>query len=719
MDTGNKTHHEADPGLPGLFAPHSYADWKAAADSLLKGVPLEKALMTPTYEGITLRPLYRLEDIRDLPHLGRLPGVGGSARGGRAGGYQETPWAISQELPYGTPEEFNEVARHDLGRGQTELNIPLDLATRAGQDPDTAEVGKVGACGLSLASLDDLDRALAGIDLKTVPLYFRAGSSGLPVAALLFSLARKRGLGLGVLRGCVEMDPLASLCWKGELSVSLGAAFREMALLAGYAAEHAPHLQTIGVQGHPYHDGGGSAVQELGYAVATAVAYAREMEHRGLPFALVAPRVRMSLSVGSHFFMEIAKFRAARLLWARVAELWGAGEEAARLHLHARTALWNKTRLDPAVNFLRGTTEAFSAVVGGCDSLHVGPYDEVVRVPDSFSRRVARNTQVILQEECDLTRVIDPAGGAYYVEWLTHEVAQRAWQVFQEVEAAGGMILALEQGIPQAAVAKVREVRLANLARRKDVLVGTNQYPNGKEKPLDPRPLDYAQIRQRRARQVEVFRTAPGNVANTAVIERLSFLLEAPEESVVEGAVRAVESGATIGEMSRTLRSRFPGRAKAPTIPQSRASEPHERLRQASESHRAAHGHAPRVLQVNYGPSRQYRIRADWTTAFFEVAGMEVLADRDFKDAGEAAEALRQSGAPVAILTSTDETYASAVPEVAQALRTACPGVMILVAGAPGEQEAAWKAAGVDDFIHLRVNNYSFLEGLLKRIGAL
>ncbi|MDX2109402.1 MAG: methylmalonyl-CoA mutase family protein [Verrucomicrobiota bacterium] len=712
---------EIDLHLRDNFASHSYEDWRKAAEELLKGAPFEKALITKTYEGIDLQPLYRKEDIAQLPQVGDLPGMGARVRGRKASGSLATSWDVSQELPYGTPEEFNRAALHDLARGQTELNILLDLATRSGLDPDVATPGLVAACGLSLANLSDLDKALAGIDIKKTPLYFRVGSSGLPVAALLFALAKKRSVPTKKLSGCIEIDPLYSLALRGKISVSLESAFREMALLTTYAEKHAPDLQTIGVQGHVYHDGGANAIQELAFVLATAVEYVREMGKRGVPVNTVAKHLRIAFSSDSNFFMDIAKLRAARLLWSRVIEAFGGDDAAKSVHVHVRTALFNKSRLDPYTNLLRSTSEAFSAVVGGCDSLHVGAFDEVIRVPDETSRRIARNTQIILSEECGLNRVIDPAGGAYYVEWLTDQVARKAWELFQKVESLGGMTKALESGFPQAEVAKMAELKTGNIAKRRDSVVGVNLYSNGKEKPLDAHLPDYVALQKSRARAIEDFRTSGGDEFHNTVMARLSSLLEAAEPQVVAKAIAAIEAGASIGEISRILRFNYPSTSSITPVLQRRASQQFEKLREAvfAYTKSSADGKAPLILQANIGPSRYYRVRADWTTAFFQTGGFEVLADRDFKDAAEIAAAVTATGAQIVVITSSDETYATSVVPVAQAVKAANPKAYVIIAGNPAENEAAWRAAGADDFVNVRVNNYELNEKLLKQLGVL
>ena len=706
--------------LLGEFSGATYEQWKVEAEKLLKGAPFDKKLLTPTPEGILVRPIYNRADVQELPHLNGRPGFPGFGRGVDAGGYLTDPWKISQELPSSTPEEFNAVARQDLMRGQTELNMLLDVASAQGQDPDHAAVGEVGACGTSVAMLRDLEVAFRDIYLDCVPLFLRSGISGLPLAALLQAYVEKTGLAPAKLTGCIEMDPVAVLAREGSLPLSLDQAFNEMALLLRHAGVHMPKMQVVGVSSQLVHDGGGNAVQELGYALATGVCYLRELQQCGIEPAQAAPRFRFSLAAGSNFFMEVAKFRAARLLWSRVLEASGLDPALAPMRIHARTSLWNKSAIDPYVNLLRATTESFSAVLGGCQSLNVGAFDEIFRVPDEFSRRIARNTQIILQEECDLARVIDPAGGSWYVEWLTDAVAEKAWAFFQEIEQQGSVVGALDKGWLQEQVQKGARQRWQGIAQRREVMVGVNNYPNPKEEPLPAVLPDYQQIRTQRANEILSYRICAESEADAEIIESLTRITNADRDGVVAEAVVAAGSGASLGEITRALRHADHGKTRpvVSPIPLRRASQQYEALHKACRSHALKHGQAPQVLQVNIGPSRMYRLRADWTTGFFQVGGLQVLSQRDFKDAAEAAAALTDCGARLVVICSTDETYATVVPELARALHKARPEVLVLVAGTPGEHEGEWKSAGVYDFVNVRVNNHEMLHGLLQKIGV-
>ena len=382
-----------------IFPPHTYDQWRKAVDKQIKGASFEKKLVKGTYEGIDIQPMYFSHDVKDLPHMGSLPGISPFVRGTKALGHVVAPWEISQEICYGDPVEFNRAARADFERGQTALNVVLDSAVLSGLDPDRAEPGQVGRSGLSIAATDDVAAAFAGIDLEQTPIFIHAGPSCLSTASLIAAFLQRDGKSIEKLRGCIASDPLGSLCVEGVLPISLEKSYYEMACLTLWARDNAPLLRTVAVNGCPYHDAGASAVQELAFAMATGVEYLREMLSRGLSIDDAAPRICFVFSTGSDFFMEMAKLRAARLFWERVVDAFGGNDGSKRLFMHARTSWWNKTVTDSYVNMLRVTTEAFSAICGGCDSLHVGAFDEPVGLPDDFSRRIARNVQLLLKNE--------------------------------------------------------------------------------------------------------------------------------------------------------------------------------------------------------------------------------------------------------------------------------------------------------------------------------
>ena len=700
------------------FAPVTYGDWKSLVEGELKGAPFEKKMFAATYEGITLRPLYTRADGEKVPHRGSLPGFAPFVRGSRAAGYWDCPWEVSQEITSESPSGFNDAAQTYLQRGLTALNMVLDRAGRNGADPDGAPAADVGSGGLSVASLADLDRALQGVNLEKVPLFIRSGASGMPFAALLVALARKRGLDPEKLRGCIEIDPLGVLAHEGRLPQPLPSAYREMAALTAWAITRAPELQTICIHSRAWHEAGGNAVQELAFALATGLDYLRAMQDRGLEVSLTAPRIRFAYTVGCQFFTEIAKLRAARLLWSRLVSVLGGSEDAQRARLHVRTSLWNKTVFDPHVNLLRATVEAFAGVLGGCDSMQVGAFDEIVRAPDEFSERIARNTQLVLQKECQLDRVIDPAGGSWYVETLTHELAERAWTLFQEIEKRGGMAAAMNQGWPQAEVARIAAEKLNNVARRRDCIIGTNAYANINEKRLESRPGEEGTFYRRRFQQVAAARTEADEGRHREVLDRLSAVVGKADRDLMEAAIEAAQIGATLGEVTRAVRIQDAPGATAPAVNLTRAAVPFEQLRLAVDRQASRMDRRPGVFLANMGPTKQHRARAEFALGFFEVAGFQVLSPTGFKTVEDAVAAAVQSGLEAVCICSTDDTYPDLVPPLVKALRVQKPGVVVILAGYPADQVEAHRAAGVDVFIHMRANALELLTEIATRVGV-
>jgi methylmalonyl-CoA mutase len=665
----------APDGAAHLFAEFdapAYEAWREATVSSLKGVPFEK-LITRTYEGIDLQPLYRAEDAADLAHVATLPGKPPYVRGSDATGYLEQPWAIAQEIGAATPSEFNRRLLHDLQRGQNAVNLIFDASGRR---------------GVPMQDARDVGAALANVDLAAVPLLLHCGADAVPAAALLMAALPSDA----AIAGAIDNDPLGELAAAGTLPASLDALYDEMAMLTRWAAANAPALRTISVRGDRYQNAGADAVTELAAALAAGVAYVRAMQARDLPVDTTAGSLTFVFGLGSNFFMEVAKLRAARLLWSQVIEAFGGNAAAQRMVIHARTADWNKTVYDPYVNMLRVTTEAFAGAVAGVQSMHVAPFDAPIREADEFSRRMARNTQLILQEECSLTRLIDPAGGSWYVERLTDELARAAWQRFQAIETAGGLAAALADGTVQQQIAATAAARVANLARRKDVLVGVNMYPN----------LGEAEAK------AEAKAEAEGHAEDVAV-----SLGEASFASLVERA----KAGANLAQLRSALRRNAgPGPAVEPLQPL-RVAAAFEALRQAAASYAAAHGATPKIFLANMGSLKQHKARADFTQGFVNVGGFECIYPAGFETPDAAAAAALDAGAQAVVICSTDDSYPEIVPALTARIKAAAPEMPVLLAGYPTDQIDAFRAAGIDEFIHLRADCHAVNAWLQATIG--
>lgn len=697
------------------FPPPTYEAWKAAAETTLKGAPFEKRLLTATHEGITLEPIYTADHVRGLPLEGALPGRAPFLRGATASGYLARPWGVAQGCDEILPEEAGAVMKEELEKGATIIHFVLDEATRRGLD---AAPAGAGGRGLSLSTLDDLDGLFRDLDPTGHPLHIGAGFSAAPLLGLFAALARARGreAELKTCRGCVGADPLGALASSGSLPCPLDELYDEMAVTLRWAAEKMPAMKTILIHGDVYHDGGASATEEIACAAATAIAYIRALQIRGFDIAEIAAGMRFSLSLGANFFMEIAKIRAMRRIGSAIIEAFGGDADSHPIDIFARTSRFTQTVYDPYVNILRATSQAFSGVVGGVAAMEVTRFDEAIRSGGEQSRRIARNIQIMLQSEFDLTQPVDPGGGSWYIESLTDQVARKAWKEMQEIETSGGLFRSLSEGSVQKTVDATLERRRKKLATRSDRAVGTNMYANVLERPLQEE-RDLSALRAKRRAAVEAFRA---DIDERHCLERLEAIPPAPggdPTAFMESLAEAFFAGATLQEVRDRLNDGFEGTvAVAPLTPR-RWTEPFENLRKRTEKSAEA-GRTIRVFLANMGPIPQHKARADFSAGFMEVAHFEILRNDGFDDVAKAAQAAVEAEADVTVICSTDETYPDLVPPLAQAIRKARPDMIVLLAGAPApEHKETYLAAGVDNFIHVRADCLKILTDIQKARG--
>lgn len=431
------------------FAPSTYEEWIESVRASLRGGAIE-SLAKRSCEGFKIDPLPHADDLAGLKHHHTLPGQFPFVRGTRAAGYRARPWLIAAELDISDPREFNAALRDELANGLTAITIPDQL---------------------SLNTAANIRLALADIDLARHPLIIQSDARAPEFFHLLGAALGDDAL--SQLRGCCAYDPLRQLATSGAMPAD---AFDRLTAHAQTVAERSPQLGSISIDTAAYHDAGADAVQELALAIATGVAYLRALKQHGLAVDMVARKIHLFFNIGENFFIEIAKFRAAKLLWANVLRRLGAEKEARNLKIHARGGRRNKSRLDAHVNLLRLTTEALSAAIGGVDSISLMPFDDPLGASTASSRRLSRNLQLILQEELRLVELIDPAGGAWHVEKLTDQLARAAWSRFQQIEADGGLVESLQSGGIQADIAEVAAQRQLDIASGESVLVGVNRF---------------------------------------------------------------------------------------------------------------------------------------------------------------------------------------------------------------------------------------------------
>ena len=674
------------------FTPPTYEEWKEACITLLKGAPFDKKMYTKTYEGITFDPMYFRKDTEDILPKESFPGMGDYLRGAQPSGYVGKPWGIAQVCDETLPEENNELLRHEQEKGSTIYHIKLDSASLKAEDVRKATAP--GDVGVSVTTLDDMHTLLNGLKLDKYPVYLYAGESALPMLSLFAGALKASGQDLTKIRGFVGADPLGELTAKGKNSKDSESLYCDMAKCAKWAVKHAPGLKTVFVRSDVYSRGGANDVQESAYTLATAVAYLRALLELGLTIDEAAGQIMFGFSMGANFFLQIAKLRALRPLWAQIVEAFGGSKEAQRMHIHARPA--------------------FSGVVGGVDSFESSPFDEPIRKGDEFSRRIARNVQIILQEEFGLLQPIDPAGGSWAVETLTKQMKEKVWAEFQVIEGKGGMLAALQEGYPQGEIAAILAARFKASETRKDRIVGNNMYPNMTETLLDPRPEDVEENRKQRTAQVEAYLA---DIDEAFKAEKLKAL-QAGEGCLVSLAIEAAQAGATTAEIAAALAGKKSETVTA--IAPHRWSERFEALRKTTEDYKAEHNDNVKIFLANMGPIPQHKARADFTTGFLQVGAFEVLGNNGFPTVEEAAQAAKESGADAVVICSTDATYPEIVPQLAPKLHEVLPEATVFLAGAaPKDLLETYNEAGIDEYISVKTNCYKILQLLQQKKGMI
>jgi methylmalonyl-CoA mutase len=641
---------ERDDGLT-LAAEFPAADrgqWRALVDRVLKGADFERRLVRGTYDGIEVQPLYTAADAAGLGVAAGLPGAHPHVRGATPAGTALGGWDIRQRHAHPDPAVANAQILEDLERGVTSIQLRLDRALAAGGDhPD----------GIVVQDAADLERALAEVYLDLAPVALDAGGRFAQAAEWLLALLRQRGLDPATVRAELNADPLGAAV-SGE-AIDVDAAMGRATALAREVAGTWPGLATLLADGRPYHAGGATEAQELACSVATGILYLRALGEAGLAPAAAAGQIAFGLGTDADFFLTVAKLRAFRRLWARVLEVAEAPEAIAGLRLHAETATRMLSRRDPYVNLLRTTVATFAAAAGGATSITVLPFDHALGLPDAFARRTARNTQLVLLEESNLSRVIDPAGGSWYVEALTEQLAGKAWALVQEIERQGGMLASLRAGQPQGLVAQSWALRLKNLATRRDPVTGVSEFPDLHETPRRP---------------------------------------DRPDVGALVAAARA------------RLGAPAPAASGIAPIPARRLAEPFEHLRDRSDAILARTGERPRVFLCNLGRLAEFTARAGFARNLFEAGGFEAVTSEPLASLEDAGHAFKASGAKLAAICSSDENYAVLAEGAARTLKAAHAARVYLMGRASEEQRAGWQAAGIDEFVYAGGNVLETLE---------
>ena len=704
------------------FTVPKWDEWVEACNALLKGQPFDKIMYTKNYEGITFDPIYTRKDTDGVLPTNDYPGMGDFLRGASVNGYVHEPWGVAQACDETLPLDNNELLKEEIDKGSTVYHVKLDSATLNGIDVKDAE--KPGDVGVNITTVEDMNVLLNGLKLEKYPLMIYAGAGAKGMLALTAAALEASGKSLKEVKGVIGADPLGELIINGKSKTSLDEMYDEMAETIKYTRANAPEMRTVFVRSDCFSDGGADAVQEVAYTFANAVEYIRAMQKRGLAIKDIAGSLFFAFNQGANFFMEIAKLRALRQVWAAIMEAFGAEEADRAIKVHGRSARFTKSVIDPYVNMLRNTTQTFSSVVGGVTTYENPPFDELIRKGDVFSRRIARNLHVMLQEEFGMLCPIDAAGGSWAVETLTKQISDKIWAEFQKIEEMGGMTKALEAGYPQEAIAGVLEKRFKALELRKDRAVGINMYPNMTEEPLERREEDTPKLKKQREAAVAAY---------VADIDTNYLAGKLANVATVEGAMEAFSNGATIGQVAAAGCKAEPVEVITAIAPH-HWTERYEALRFDTEKYIKETGKNVEIFLANMGPIPQHKARADFSTSFLQVGEFNVHLNDGFQDDEDkpgsryekCVAALKagidDKGTPydVAVICSTDATYPEDVPALAPMLKAANPTMTLFLAGAaPKDKEAVYREAGVDDFISVKANCFEILKMLQKKKGMI
>jgi len=691
----------------------SIEQWREIVEKDLKGAPYDKKLVWKSPDGPSVKPLYSKEDTENIDHHSP-PGFAPYVRGSWPLAGVKPAWQIRQDCFFPDPSAANESIRQSLDRGQTAVCFRLDEAARDGINPSSPDNSTfVGRDGTAIDSLDDLSKALHEIDLMKYPVSFESGASASSVLAGYLAYIEDNKIDTDMICGGLGFDPIQELLTLGEVDMTLR--FREMSDLVRACHQSVPGIKPVTVHSDTFSDAGASTFLELGFSIASAVEYIRALKKAGLSSNTIFQSICFDFTVSTNLFMEVAKLRAARILWAKVAKAFEVNDEVAdRMHLHASTSRFTKTKDDIYNNLIRNCVESFAGAVGGCDSMNVEPFDVLRNLPDQFSSHTARNQQIILQEESHLNQVIDPGGGSYYIENLTDAIGREAWAVFQEVESKGGMLECIKSEYIQEKIGESWSNKQKLVKQRRTPIVGVSQYVPEFEVSKKSETFDPNQFVEDR---LQVFEAAKSNRDQSVVdvaLEQVSAAVANHEASIVESAKEAIKSGAYFHEVTSAIRKGSNGEVtKVKTLAATRASVPFEDLRHRTKKVAEATGKTPKAVLVLFGNLAMRRARADFCINFFRAGGFDVKELTPYQNLDEQAaqDALAESSLVVAC--SDDDSYPEKVPEFAGLLKSINKNTKLIIAGNPASADEL-KQNGVDDFIHIKTNIIDSLNDFLN-----
>jgi methylmalonyl-CoA mutase len=683
--------------------PKTVQDWQDLAKRELKGSdPADLVWQTP--EGIAVKPLYTAADLEGLETLETLPGFPPYLRGPRATMYANRPWTLRQYAGFSTAEDSNAFYKQGLKMGQKGLSVAFDLATHRGYDSDHPRVvGDVGKAGVAIDSVEDMKILFDGIPLDEMSVSMTMNGAVLPVLASYIVAAEEQGVGQEKLSGTIQNDILKEFMVRNTYIYPPAPSMRIVADIIAHTAEHMPRFNSISISGYHMQEAGATAVQELAFTLADGLEYVRTASSRGLDVDAFAPRLSFFFAIGMNFFMEVAKLRAARFLWARIMSRFEPKNPLSlALRTHCQTSGVSLTEQDPTNNVVRTAIEALAAVLGGTQSLHTNSYDEAIALPTPTSARVARNTQLILQHEAGVTQVVDPLAGSYFVESLTASLVAEAEKLIAEVEELGGMTKAVEAGMPKLRIEEAAARRQARVDRGEDVIVGVNKYQAETGEQPETLEVDNTAVRKQQIARLEQIRATRDAAACQGALDALTAAAKSGEGNLLALAIEAVRARATVGEVSDALETVYTRhkpeiRSIAGVYGAAYHDDPQfQQIQGAVEAFAGEEGRRPRMLVVKLGQDGHDRGAKIIASAFADI-GFDVDIGPLFQTPEEAARQAVENDVHLIGVSTQAAGHKTLVPELAAALKRAGADDILVICGGviPAKDYDFLKAAGV------------------------
>ena len=663
-------------------------DWEKKVAEELDGEPID-SLIWKTLEGIDVKPLYTADDLEEISHLDSFPGLPPYLRGPRATMYAKRPWTVRQYSGFSTAEESNQFYRDNIAAGQTGLSVAFDLATHRGYDSDHPRVtGDVGKAGVAIDTVEDMQILFDQIPLNKMSVSMTMNGAVIPIMAMFIVAAEEQGVAQKELNGTLQNDILKEFMVRNTYIYPPKASMRIVADIIAYASKQLPKFNSVSISGYHMLEAGATCTQELAYTLADGVEYVRAAIKKGLDIDSFAPRLSFFFGIGMNFFMEVAKLRAARLLWAELIEKEFApsNPQSLMLRTHCQTSGVSLTSQDPYNNIIRTTIEAMAAVLGGTQSLHTNSFDEALALPTPFSAQIARTTQLILKEESGITNVVDPLAGSYYLESLTASLVNEARKLIEEAEELGGMTRAVQAGVPKLRIEESATIRQARIDKKEETIVGVNKYISKDQDPVDIRLIDNQQVRDQQIKKIMSVKSKRDEKQCQTALDQLESAARKETSNLLEIAVEAAKARATVGEISLALERVF-GRHQA--VSQSisgvyrseyEGDKNFMKIEEQISSFAKNFGRQPRILVAKLGQDGHDRGAKVIASAFADM-GFDVDIGPLFQTPEEVAKQAVENDVHIIGVSTQAAGHKTLVPMLIEALRNEKAENIVVVCG--------------------------------------